>query len=152
MPPLCISNFTEKKYLHPESIYAQEEIFEMLKECIQRGMFEEALEIRKKICPEKIKENNLQYALNILEIYLAEKKRDREVQSFFADAVTWDEIRDKYDEIKFIVRHAENGTNEETVEALRLKIEKKEISSQAIKIIGIHNAVDGNCAISRLLN
>lgn len=82
MPPLCISNFTEKKYLHPESIYAQEEIFEMLKECIQRGMFEEALEIRKKICPEKIKENNLQYALNILEIYLAEKKRDREVQSF----------------------------------------------------------------------
>lgn len=88
----------------------------------------------------------------MLEIYLAEKKRDCETQSFFADVATWDEIRDKYDEIKFIVRHAENGTNEEAVETLRLKIEKKEISPQAIKIIAIHSAVDRNCAINRLLN
>lgn len=135
-----------------ESVYAQEEIFEIIKVCLQQGKFEEALEIRAKLCREKIKENNLQYALNMLEIYLAEKKRDCETQSFFADVATWDEIRDKYDEIKFIVRHAENGTNEEAVETLRLKIEKKEISPQAIKIIAIHSAVDRNCAINRLLN
>lgn len=134
-----------------ESIYAQKEIFEMLKECLQSGMFEEALEIRAKICREKIKENDLQYALNMLEIYLAEKKRNSEIQGFFADAVTWDEIRNKYDEIKFIIRHAENGTNEEAVEALRVKIEKKEISPQAIKLIGIHSALDRNRAIDRLL-
>jgi len=134
-----------------ESIHAQEEIFEVLKECLQKGMFEEALEIRSKICREKIKDNNLQYALNILEIYLAEKKRERGTQSFFANAVAWDEIRDKYDEIKFVARHAENGTGQEAVDVLRAKIKAKEISPQAVRVICIRSAVDRNRAISRLL-
>lgn len=131
-------------------VRAQEEIFEIVKECLEQGMFEEALKVRSQISAEKIKDNNLQYAMNLLEIYLAEKRRDSETQSFFADTATWDEMKNKYDAVKFIVRHAENGTDQEAVENLMLKIKSKEISPVAVKIICIHGAVDRKRAIGRL--
>lgn len=135
-----------------EYYYIQERIFNVMKECLQNRMFEQALEVRTKVNDADVRDKDLQYILNILDIYLAEEKRDDGVKSFFDDAYTWDEIRDKYDRIKFIVRHAENHTNEEGVENLISDIDNKEISPQAVMIICKRSTVNSDRAIKRLIN
>lgn len=134
-----------------ELFYLQERIFHIMEKCMEQKKYEEALEISKGISRQNICDRDLQYALNVLDIYYAEEKRESGVKSFFADIYTWDEIKNRYDEIKFAVRHAENGTNEEVVKKLILKIKNKEISRQAVQIICECSAVNEDCAVERLL-
>lgn len=129
----------------------EEEYFQILKECLEQGYYEKALGICAELHIGKIKDNDLQYAINMLDIYLEEKKREAGVGSFFPDYCRWDEIKSKYDEIKFALRHAERGTNGEVVEALKDKIDKREISRQAILVICKYSVFNQKLALARLL-
>lgn len=131
--------------------HIQDKIFQMIEKCMEQRRYEEALDISTGISRENICNGDLQYALNILDIYRAEKEQGNGAKSFFADIYTWDEIKNKYDEIKFAVRHAENGTNTEVVESLILKVKGKEISRQAVQIICECSTVNEDWAKERLL-
>lgn len=113
----------------------QERMFEIIRVYIEGGKLEEALEIRKRIPNKAVGVNDLQYALNILDIYAAEKEGDGKAVSFFSDVYTWDGIRDKYDRIKFALRHAENGTNEEAVKLLAASVDGGRLSEEAVRVI-----------------
>lgn len=134
-----------------ESILDQEKKGGAIRECFERGGLEQALEIGNSVRHEDIKDNDLQYALNFLEIYSAERNLSGEAESFFEDVCTWNETKDKYDRIKFAIRHAENDTNEELVNQLLYLIRSKKISEEAIGIIIIHSAVSKENAVRRLL-
>lgn len=134
-----------------DSILAQEKIGKAIRECFEQGDLERALEIGNSVQQEEIKDNDLQYALNLLEIYSAERSLGMEAVSFFNDVCTWNELKDKYDRIKFAIRHAENDTNEELVSELLYLIRNQKISEEAIGIIIIHSAVKKENAVRRLL-
>ncbi len=135
-----------------EYILVQEEVFRVIRKCFELGDLERALEIGNSVKNMKIRDNDLQYALNMLEIYSAEKTLSEETESFFSGVYNWVELKEKYEQIKFGIRHAENGTNPEIVNELLYLIKTKKISKEAIAIIIIHSAVKKEEAIVRLLN
>ncbi len=130
---------------------AQERIFTVIKDCMEQGKFDEALKIRKRIPNKAVGVNELQYALNLLDIYECERNRDAGVESFFSGAHTWADMKDKYDTIKFIVRHAENGTNEDAVKSLTASMENGAISTEAVKTIISHSVFDVEKVIKRFI-
>lgn len=134
-----------------EIFHLQEKLFHILEKYVEQKKYEEALKIGNRINRRDIHNADLQYVLNILDIYHAEKERESGVKSFLANTDTWNELKNKYDEIKFAVRHAENETNEEAVKDLVLKIDNKEISKQAVQIICKCSAVNEDLAIERVL-
>ena len=135
-----------------EYILVQEEVSRVLRKCFELGDLEKALEIGNSVKNMEIRDNDLQYALNMLEIYSAEKNLSEETESFFSGVYTWVELKEKYEQIKFGIRHGENGTNPEMVKELLYLIKTKKISKEAIAIIIVHSAVKKEEAIVRLLN
>ncbi len=134
-----------------EYLPAQERIFAILKDQMEQGKFEEALAIRKRIPDKAVGVNELQYALNLLDIYADERDRKAGAESFFSDGDTWADMRDKYDTIKFIVRHAENGTNEEAVQNLVSAVERGDISTEAVRIIIKYSVLDVEAAMKQFI-
>lgn len=129
----------------------QRRLFQILEGYIEQKNYEKALEISIRINRDNIRDGDLQYILNVLDIYQAEKERKNGVKSFFIDIYTWEEIKNKYNEIKFAVRHAENGTNAEVVENLKAKIKYKEISQQAVQIICKCSTLNDRYTMERLI-
>lgn len=130
---------------------AQERIFLIIKGYMEQRKFEEALEIRKRIQNKAVGVNELQYALNLLDIYAEEKNRKSGTISFFSGTYTWNEMKDKFDTVKFAARHAENGTNEDAVKKLTAAIEAGTISTEAVKVIVKHSVLDEKKALKRLI-
>lgn len=128
----------------------QERMFEIIRVYIESGKLDEALEIRRRIQNKAVGVNDLQYALNILDIYAAEKESDGKAVSFFSDVYMWDEIRDKYDRIKFALRHAENGTNEESVKFLAASVDEGRLSEEAVRTIIKRSVLDEDKAVKGL--
>lgn len=137
---------------NPDFGEIQGKLFQLLKKYLEERKFDEAAAVGNEVKDKDINDKNLQSALNILEIYSVEKNRGSKAESFFSDVQVWEEMRDKYDEIKFIVRHAENGTNDQAVEALKARIACRELSREAVAVVIGHSAVDKDRAIKRLLS
>ena len=119
----------------------QKEIFKVLKSFILQNCWDKALEIRKAVQDSVIRDNDLQFALNLLDIYLAEKNICGQKRQFFTDSDLWNELQDKYDEIKFLMRRVEMVSDKEAAERLTELI-KDEISVEAVRTIGGHSTVD----------
>ena len=125
-----------------EKLLLEEQFFSTIISLLQKGAFIEALQIRESINNKHISSNNLQYAMNILEIYSEEQIAEAEAD-FFANCDLWDMLTEKHDAIKFIIHHIENDTNMEHVNVLVKMIQEKELSKAAVWSIAKH------CALNR---
>ena len=139
-----------KPVCNREYILIQEKFFSVIKKYIEGRKFESALAIGDAVRDKAIRSNDLQYALNMLDIYTAEKD-EKDTESFFSDVCSWDAAKEKYDMVKFTVRHIENGINSEDVESLVLLIKNKIFSLSAIDIIAGHSAINKNNVIKKLI-
>lgn len=113
---------------------------EILKSLIMRGETEYAEEIIKTLNKEQIRNNELQYVMNITELLLAEKK---ETSLGFTEGLNdWEEVKNKYICIKFIIQYWENDIDKAEIYSLKEMLQKGEISRQAILVIAKHSAYD----------
>lgn len=123
-----------------EIYYYEEQLFSVISPLLMSKKPLEALRITRNMKMDIINSNNLQYALNILEIYEAEQIGEVK-QDFLSNCNSWEILRDKYDYIKFLIRHIENDTNPEYETNLINMIKNKTLSKQAVWIISKHSAV-----------
>lgn len=134
-----------------EKFLLEEQIFSTILSLLERGAFLEALQIKESMNNKRISNNNLQYALNILEIYSEEQIAEVET-SFFENCDSWEMLIEKYTEIKFIIRHIENDTNMEHVNILVKMIQEKELSKAAVWSIAKHCALNRTKVFRKLIN
>lgn len=120
----------------------EEQIFLQLKNSIEKGLWEQALSIKQMIGERNIKSNNLQYALNMTEIYEEEHARSAGQKSFFAGLHVWEEIKNRYDIVKFITRYMENDGNPKAVEELLAMISDGEMTKEAVWSVARHSITD----------
>ena len=120
----------------------QENIFLKMKNCFETNAFDQVLEIRDMLKGSVIRSNNLQYVLNLADICMLESCPPKEGRSFFYDTCSFEDMKNKYDTIKFIVRHKENGTDPERTRGLGLMIRNGELSRAAVQSIADHCAVN----------
>ena len=144
-PAVFVHNYNQKY------IQEQEKVFLEIKKCIEERDFAEALKILNAIKGKDIVDNNLQYASNLLEIYLSEKETMEETEKFFDDFSTWNELREKYDRIKFLIRRVENNMDDNATDNILNMLEKKEISKEAILNIVMHSATNKKNVIEGLV-
>lgn len=138
--------FSEQFELHYnlELLALEQQIFERMKVCIEQENFSQAFEIAKMVKERKISNSNLQYALNIVEILEAETKDDV-TNGFLSNVYTWENIKCKYDKIKFLLRHVEYGIYEKNIEhfdeMIKTELVSMTISKTAMIIIINHTMV-----------
>lgn len=120
----------------------QENIFLKMKNCFETNAFDQVLEIRDMLKGSVIRSNNLQYVVNLADICMLESCSPKEGRSFFYDTCSFEDMKNKYDTIKFIVRHIENGTDPERTRGLGLMIRNGELSRAAVQSIADHCAVN----------
>lgn len=125
----------EEKYLLEEQFYSK------IISHLDKREFLEAFQIKESIGAVGTCNNNLRHALNIMEIWGEEQISEAET-SFFENCDSWEMLRNKYDEIKLIIRHMENDTNMEHVNILMKMIQEKELSKEAVWSIAKHYAVN----------
>ena len=94
--------------------------------------------------------NDLQYALNLAEIYELEKTDVTCRGSFFFGLDKFEDMRAKYNMVKFIIYHMENETDPERVVQLFELIEEGIISQEAVWSIAERSAVDKDKVYKRL--
>lgn len=124
-----------------EMCQLEESIFEKIKTYMENGDFELAIQMKEMIDYSIISNNSLIYALNMLEIYQEEKKSDIKESIFFDDMQNWENWKDKYDSVKFGIRHIIASTNSIQMEALMEMINCGQISKQAIIVIARHSSI-----------
>lgn len=124
-----------------EMYQLEEKIFEKIKTCMENGDFELALQMKGMIGYSAIRNNNLIYALNMLEIYQGEKENSIEESFFSGDIKNWEIWKNKYDIIKFGIHHIDNVTNSDQMKELVELINDGQISKQAIMVISRHNSI-----------
>ena len=124
-----------------ERFEIEEQLYKKIRMCIEQRRFDVALEIKKLIDKGEIKNNNLIYGWNFLEIYEEEKNLD-DIGSFFYGIYVWDDLKVKYDTIKFIIRHVENRTYREVVEDLLKHVKAGFVSMEAVCLIAYFNTIE----------
>ena len=115
-----------------EVLALEQQIFERMKVCMEQGELAQAFEIAKMVKDKKIRNTNLQYALNIVEI-LEEEMRAKVTDGFLSNVYTWEDMKRKYDEIKFFLRHVEYGLYEKNTEHLYERIKAELVSKMISK-------------------
>lgn len=121
-----------------EMCQLEENIFEKIKECMENGDFELALQMKDMIEYDRIKNNNLIYAWNMLEIYQEESHSGVKSSFFGDDMQNWGVWKDKYDVIKFGIRHIDYTVNSDQMRELVEMINSGQISKQAVMVISRH--------------
>lgn len=138
------NDFFSGKYVafgEDERITTQKQIFDKMYYGFEAGALDFVLQIREMIGEGAIRNNDLQYAMNLADIYKAEGLNVWEKGSFFYGICSYEELKEKYDRIKFVIRHIENGTAPERTEGLRKQIEDRILSREAVWSIAGHSAV-----------
>lgn len=120
----------------------EEKIFCQMKRSIEQGDFSYAVQIKEAVGKNKIWNNHLQYALNLMDIYLEEGKEADENGSFFKGIFAFEDMKEKYNIVKFLIWHMENDPDSSKAEELSFMIKEKEISPEAVWSIAKHCAVD----------
>lgn len=117
----------------------QEKISQELKKNIEQKNFRQALQIKAMIGKTKIESNPLQYALNLVEIYEEEMKANLQSIGFFNDVNIWEEIREKYDTVKFMIRRMNQDMESQEAKELLNLIKNGVVSAIAVSCIARHS-------------
>lgn len=117
----------------------QEKIFQELKKNIEQKNFRQALQIKAMIGKTKIESNSLQYALNMVEICEEEMRVNLQSAGFFDDVNIWEEIKEKYDTVKFMIRHMHYDIESQESKELLGLIENRILSPEAVICIAHHS-------------
>lgn len=121
-----------------EMLLLQEQIFGQIKAALEQKNFMQAIQMKAMIGERKIESNNLQYALNLIEIYEKESAENKQNAGFFTNVSSWEEMKEKYDIIKFLLRRWEIKKNSEAFEFLLEMIKKGVLSENALQSIEYH--------------
>jgi hypothetical protein len=124
--------------------------FEIIKSCFENGNFEQVLQIKNAYGYGGTTSNDLQCAMNLAEIYELEKTDVTCRGSFFFGLGKFEDMREKYNMVKFIIYHMENETDPERVGQLLELIEEGIISQEAVWSIAERSAVDKDKVYKRL--
>ena len=116
----------------------QEKIFRELKRNIEQKNFRKALQIKAMLGKTKIENNPLQYALNLMEIYEEETRENLQSAGFFDGIDTWEEMKEKYDTVKFMLRHMHQDMESHEAKELLELIENRTLSPEAVMCIARH--------------
>ncbi len=127
-------------------------MFDIAKGYFETRNFKEILIIKEVYGNRGTISNDLQYAMNLAEIYEVEKKDVTCPGSFFFGLDKFEDMREKYDMVKFIIYHMENETDPERVERLLELIEEGTISREAVWSIAERSAVDKDKVYKRLMD
>lgn len=122
-----------------EVLSLQEKIFQELKKNIEQKNFRQALQIKSMLGEIKIESNHLQYTLNFVEIYEEELKRNLQSAGFFDGINTWEEIKEKYDTVKFMIRRMNQDMNSQEAQELLNLIKSGVVSAIAVSCIAHHS-------------
>lgn len=109
------SFFTEpfdRKY-NTELWELNQKLCNVLEELLNKGDFCTALEVIKKFPYSSVENNTLIYTYNLIVLYFNEKYSGIMVNGFFHDTPTWEQMLDKYIQIKFLLRRLETDFFEE---------------------------------------
>lgn len=153
---IMLENYSERfkeKFVmknNSEYIVQQEKLFIIIKKYIEEGKIYEIVNILEKIKCNNIVDNNLQYALNMMYIYVAESKINEQNVSFFENLGQWNSLKEKYDKIKFLLRRVENGDVTATDKIIEM-LKKKKISKEALEVIAAHSIIYKQKVIEMLL-
>ena len=132
-----------------EILELEQQIFEQIKRCIEYRELEQAFKMAEMVRERKISNTNLQYALNVVEI-LEEEERENVTVGFMGDLYKWEDIKCRYDEIKFLLRHAERNAGKEKIQDLQMLINMGTISMVSVICILNHAIVDKNATMKRI--
>ena len=133
------SEFFPEEYIPLEGdeyIKIQEQIFLTMKYDFDTGRFDRVMQIKKAIGVSAIRCNNLRHAILLTEIYEREKRDVNQAGSFFYGLCGFEEMKEKYERIKFIFFQVENGINIAKADWLRDMIKRGELSREAVWSIG----------------
>lgn len=123
-----------------ELIEIEESVFHNFKTLIDNKEMEKALVIAKSQREVKLTNRNLILTYIFLEIYEREKNANQSL--FFRNCCDWNDIVNKYNQIKFMLRRVENGLLSENIQMLRSQIANKSITKEAIEVIIFHNIIN----------
>lgn len=139
-------DFFDGKYIplkEDEILELQEQIYRKMRNCLEMGDLNQAMMMRKLIGKRQVEHNNLQYAMNLSEIFVVEQSSTAGKGDFFRDVNGFDEMKAKYDRLKLIIRHMENDTNPDGIVSwLFERIRDGEISREAVWSISKHCVMD----------
>jgi len=120
-----------------EMFYLQEKLFQHLKLLLEQKDFIQASQIKAMIEERTIESNQLRYAYNIVEIY--EKENSENQTGFFENVFSWEEMKEKYDEVKFLVRRAHKSKESKETKILMDMIQNGVLSMNAVLSIMEHS-------------
>ena len=128
------------------------ELFDIAKGYFETRNFKQILTIKEACGIGGTTSNDLQYVMNLAEIYEVEKRDVMCPGSFFFGLDKFEDMREKYNRVKFAIYHMENETDPERVERLLELIEEGTISREAVWSIAEHCAVDKDKVYKRLMD
>lgn len=116
----------------------EKNIFEILKNALENHELKQAIDIYNMVKEYTIRNNDLQYAMNIVEIGQRELEADCFSYGFFRDCATWEKMKDNYIVFKFAVWHIAGENYDAIAEILPQVISL----SQSMEVIIEHSAVN----------
>ena len=127
-----------------EMAVLEEKMFQIIKGLLVAGDVEYAENVIASIKADYIRNNQLQYAKNIIEIVTEEKSAG--VKTFIDGVNSWDKIRDKYILLKFAVYYIEHNlqNKKEDIKIVLEMVTNGDISRIALKKIVMHTAADAS--------
>lgn len=108
-------------------------IFRQMKSAMEQGNFALASEIKSMVGNRKLDHNDLRMSLNLLDIYEREKARGS--RGFFSHVVTYEEMKEKYTRLKFLIRRIQNFMEPEDRTELASLVETGQVSEEAIQSV-----------------
>lgn len=127
----------EQQYA-PEVDQMEKQIFSLLKNALESRNMELAFNIYNMVNEHSIRNNDLQYALNITEIGKKELENNVFNRGFFHDVMAWEEMKRKYISMKFVIWQIEQGKDGEEY---KRNIELLDLE-ESIKIVIYHSALN----------
>lgn len=140
------------KAVYDVDVFAvEEQIFDRIRNYIEQGMLEQAVQIINMIDFDKITNNDLIYTWIMLDIYKREGLKPNERGCFFYGVDSWENAKNKFIIIGFMLRHVQNEISSEKTQELVAQIENGTISYLTVCDIAMHFTYDCKNVIRQLL-
>lgn len=88
-------------------------LFQYIKCLLNKGDFLNSIKLIKEISYEAVVDNNLIYAYHLILIYISEKTSDKIAENFFVNTHTWEQMIQKYNEIKMLLMRLQTDVFDE---------------------------------------
>lgn len=112
---------------------------ELLKKCIVSENYVQAYELVQVAFDKNIANNAIDFSVALLQIFCAETEEKTTVNSFFGKGWDFDEMKGKYDTVKFFLRRIECEPVSQFKNELESFVNRERISSKAVEIIARGN-------------